>query len=425
MPQNSKKEEKEILYGVQKQQLKDLSAKEYKALKELCFLSKNMYNVALYNIRQHYFTQNKFLNYIKNYHVCKTNENYVILNSNSAQQIMKIVDANFKSFFGLLKLAKAGKYKYSDVRMPSYLPKDSLFEIVFCEFNVTTDKFAVPMSAAFKSLYGKIEIAMPKNLKSKLIKKIIILPRNDARFFEIQWIYVIEEFKGSLNKKNTLAIDLGVDNLCTCTTNSGKAFIIDGKKLKSINQGTNKRSCKLQSIKDKQNITRTTKAQGNLWNKRGNKVNDYLAKTARLIIDYCITNDIGSLVVGSNKNIQKVVNLGRVNNQNFVNIPIGQLRAKLKYLSKRYKLVFIEQEESYTSKADFLATDNMPVYDALIKRTYIFSGKRTSRGQYKSSMGIILNADINASLNIMRKAEIKNICLMYNEYMNPKRIKIA
>ncbi|MCB2357850.1 hypothetical protein [Clostridium estertheticum] len=95
-------EEKEILYGVQKQQLKDLSAKEYKALKELCFLSKNMYNVALYNIRQHYFTQNKFLSYIKNYHVCKTNENYVILNSNSAQQIMKIVDANYKSFLDYL-----------------------------------------------------------------------------------------------------------------------------------------------------------------------------------------------------------------------------------------------------------------------------------------------------------------------------------
>ncbi|MBU3161080.1 transposase [Clostridium frigoris] len=413
------------MYGVQKQQLKDLSAKEYKALKQLCFLSKNMYNVALYSIRQHYFTGKKFLNYFKNYHVCKTNENYELLNSNSAQQIMKVVDASFKSFFALLKLAKAGKYKYSDIRIPGYLPKDGLFEIIFCEFNVATDKFSVPMSTAFKSLYGKVEITIPPNLKTKSIKKIIILPRNGSRFFEIQWIYEIEEFKGSLNKKNTLAIDLGVDNLCTCTTNCGKAFIIDGKKLKSINQGSNKRNCKLQSIKDKQNIIRTTKSQGNLWNKRGNKVNDYLAKTARLIIDYCITNDIGSLVVGSNKNIQKGVKLGRVNNQNFVNMPIGQLRAKLKYLSKRYKIVFIEQEESYTSKADFLATDSMPVYDVLIKRNYIFSGNRTSRGQYKSSMGIILNADINGSLNIMRKAKIKNICLIYNEYMNPKRIKIA
>ncbi|WP_298840466.1 hypothetical protein [uncultured Clostridium sp.] len=111
MTNSSKKVEKEILYGVQKQQLKDLSAKEYKALKQLCILSKNMYNVALYSIRQHYFTEKKFLSYIKNYHVCKTNENYEILNSNSAQQIMKVVDASFKSFFALLKLAKAGKYK--------------------------------------------------------------------------------------------------------------------------------------------------------------------------------------------------------------------------------------------------------------------------------------------------------------------------
>ena len=97
-----------VLFGVQKQQLKHLTKKEYVALKELCFLSKNMYNVALYSVRQYCFTEKKFLNYAKNYHICKDNENFELLNSNSAQQIMKVVDRNFKSFFSLIQLSKNG-----------------------------------------------------------------------------------------------------------------------------------------------------------------------------------------------------------------------------------------------------------------------------------------------------------------------------
>ena len=109
-----------VLFGVQKQQLKHLTKKEYVALKELCFLSKNMYNVALYSVRQYYFTEKKFLNYAKNYHICKDNENFALLNSNSAQQIMKVVDRNFKSFFSLIQLAKKGQYQYKDIKLPKY-----------------------------------------------------------------------------------------------------------------------------------------------------------------------------------------------------------------------------------------------------------------------------------------------------------------
>jgi len=117
--------------------------------------------------------------------------------------------------------------------------------------------------------------------------------------------------------------------------------------------------------------------------------------------------------------------LGKANNQNFVNIPIGNIREKLTYQCQRYNITLIEQEESYTSKADFLAIDSIPTYNAFDKKTYNFSGKRISRGQYKSATRIILNADINGSLNIMRKANIKNINLIHKEYLNPVRIKIA
>lgn len=420
-----KKPTKEILFGVQKQQLKHLSANEYKALKELCLLTKNMYNVALYNVRQYYFNEKKFLKYESNYHLCKDNENYILLNSNSAQQIIKVVDRNFKSFFALMEKAKKGEYQYKDIKMPKYLQKDGFFNLIFGEFNTSKDKFSVPMSPAFKKLYGKVEIDMPSNLKVKTIKEVRILPKNNARFFEIQWIYEIQEFEGNLNKNNVLAIDLGVDNLCTCTTNNGNAFIVDGKKLKSINQWANKENSRLQSIKDKQKIKATTKAQRKLWNKRNNRVNDYLNKTVKIIIDYCLKNNIGTIVVGYNPTIQKEVNLGKTNNQNFVNIPIGNIKEKLTYQCQRYNIILTEQEESYTSKADFLANDSMPIYNAFDKKNYTFSGKRISRGQYQSSKGIILNADINGSLNIMRKAKIQEICLKHNEHLNPTRIKIA
>ncbi|MBZ9685909.1 transposase [Clostridium estertheticum] len=421
----TKKITKSVLFGVQKQQLKHLNSSNYEALRGLCFLSKNMYNVALYNIRQYYFTEKKFLGYNSNYHLCKYNENYTMLNSNSAQQMLKVADRNFKSFFALIKMAKKGEYQYRDIKLPGYLPKDGFFNLIFNEFNSSKDKFSVPMSTTFKRLYGKVEINIPSNLKGKAIKEVRILPKNDARFFEIQWVYEIDEFKGNLNKNNTLAIDLGIDNLCACTINDGKAFIIDGKKLKSINQWANKENSRLQSIKDKQKIKTTTKAQKKLWNKRSNRVNDYLNKTVRVIIDYCLNNDIGSIVVGYNPTIQRKVNLGKVNNQNFVNIPIGNIRERLTYQSQRYNINLIEQEESYTSKADFLANDSMPIYSALNKKRYLFSGKRISRGQYKSSKDLILNADINGSLNIMRKSNIKQINLNHKEYLNPIRTRIA
>ena len=117
------------LFGVQKQQLKHLSSRDYKAIRELCLLSKNMYNVALYNISQYYFTQKKFLGYNSNYHLCKYNENYIMLNCNSAQQIMKVVDRNFKSFFSLIKMTKQGEYQYRNIRLPGYLPKDGFFNL--------------------------------------------------------------------------------------------------------------------------------------------------------------------------------------------------------------------------------------------------------------------------------------------------------
>ncbi len=416
---------KNTLFGIQKQQLKHLSKKEFEALKELSHLSKNMFNVAIYNIRQHYFLEKKFLSYESNYKLCKSNENYALLNCNSAQQVMKVVDRSFKSFFKLLKKAKNGTYNYKDISLPRYLEKDGFFNLIFAEFNVNEGFFNVPMSSSFRKENGNITIKVPSNLSTKKIKEIRICPKSDATFFEIQYVYEIESSKEEPNKKNALALDLGVNNLATCVTNSGKAFIIDGKRLKSINAYTNKTNTKLQRIKDKQKIIKTTKKQKRLWEKRNQRINDYMSKSARLIINYCRENDIGTLILGYNKNFQKEPNMKKKDNQNFVNIPFGQLREKLNYLCERHNIELVEQEESYTSKADFFSNDFIPTYGVKGNHLHTFSGYRAKRGLYKSKTGRKVNADINGALNIMRKSNSTVINLKNLDYMSPQKINVS
>ena len=415
------------MYLTVKQQVKHLSKKEYLDIKELCHVAKNLTNEAIYNIRQYYFINNEYLSYEKNYKLLKSSDNYKILNSNMAQQILKEVDGSFKSFFNLLRLAKQGKYNYKDIRLPHYLPKDSFTTLVIGFVRIKDNKLLIPFSNLYKKTHKPISINMPPILADKKIKEIRIIPKVNARFFEIQYTYeeYIEQKK--LNKDKALAIDLGINNLCTCVTSNGPSFIIDGKRLKSINQWYNKYNAKLQSIKDKQGIDNITLRQSIILNNRNNKLNDYMSKTARYIIDYCINNDIGTLVVGYDETFQRNSDIGKRNNQTFVNIPYGKLRDKLEYLCKLYGINFVKQEESYTSKASFFDKDNIPIYSDNNHNIYSFSGQRIKRGLYKTGTNKLINADINGALNIMRKSSVVDMNILYSrgEVDTPIRIRIA
>jgi len=329
------------MYLCIKQQLKHLTKQQYLDLRELSHTAKNLYNVGVYNVRQYYFQEKEYLNYNKNYVLCKDNENYKLLNSNMSQQILKEVDGCFKSFFGLLKLAKKGKYDYRSIKLPKYLPKDEFMTLIIGFVRLNENELIIPYSNSFRKTHEPIKITIPPVLKDKNIKEIRIIPKFKARFFEIQYTYKVEEIQSNLNNKKALAIDLGLNNLTTCVTNEGKSFIIDGRKLKSINQWCNKENSRLQSDKDLRGIKHITRKQTLLINKRNNKVNDYIKKTCRYIINYCLDNEIGNLVIGYNVTLQKNINLGRVNNQNFVNIPVGDIKEKLEYLCKLYGINFI------------------------------------------------------------------------------------
>ena len=414
------------MYLTLKQQVKHLSKKEFRNLKYLCHIAKNLKNQAIYNVRQHYFNNKKYLSYNENYKILKNSENYKKLNSNMAQQILKEVDESFKSFFALLKLAKNGQYN-GKIKLPNYLDKDGFTTLVIGFVRLKDDMLIVPYSNSFRKTHKEIAIKLPPVLKGKKIKEIRIIPKQHSRYFEIQYIYEVEEVQRELNKENVLGIDLGIDNLCTCVTNTGASFIIDGRKLKSTNQYYNKINAKLQSIKDKQKIERTTLRQKRITRKRNNRINDYLSKAARTIVNYCLNNDIGKLVLGYNEDFQRNSNIGSINNQNFVNIPYGKLRDKLIYLCKLYGIEFKLQEESYTSKASFFDGDEIPIYDKENLQEYIFSGKRIKRGLYQTSTGKLINADCNGALNILRKSKVVDLSVLYNrgELNTPKRIRVV
>ena len=416
------------MYLTVKQKVKHLSKDEYKSIKKLSHIAKNLTNEAIYNIRQYYFNEGLYLNYEKNYTLLKNSDNYKLLNSNMAQQILKEVDNSFKSFFALLKLAKKGKYNVKDIKLPNYLDKNGFTTLVIGFVRIKNDTLIIPYSYSFASEHKRISVKIPTVLKDKKIKEIRIIPKLNARYFEIQYVYESKIEKLNLNKENALGIDLGINNLCTCVTNNGRSFIIDGRKLKSINQFYNKRNASLQALRDtEKKIKEKIKLlQAQIATKRNNSVNDYLSKTARMIINYCIENDIGKIIIGYNVTFQRNSNIGKVNNQNFVNIPYGKLRYKLEYLCNMYGIEYILQEESYTSKASFFDGDYLPIYNADNPQEYTFSGRRVKRGLYMTKSGNLINADVNGALNILKKSNVVDLTVLCDrgELDTPKRIRI-
>lgn len=388
----------------------NLSQAESDILRQLCHLSKNMFNVGLYNVRQYFFQERRYLRYEGNYHHAKNNENYGLLATDIAQQTLKIVDRSFRSFFKLLQIKQRGEYT-AKVNIPCYLPKDGYFLLVIPvrERDLTRRLpkknwlFTIPSSRAFRREYGEVSFEIPEMLRGRTIKEIRILPKLGARFFDVSYVYEAEPEPQVEQTGAMLGIDFGLENLATCVSSTGKSFIIDGRRLKSINQWYNKENARLQSQKDLQGIKGLTHRQATLLDNRNHRVNDHLNKAARYIVNWCRANRISKIVVGYNPDLKQGVNLGKRNNQNFTQIPIFTLNRKLQSLCERYGIAVAEQEESYTSIASFLDGDTVPVWNADNPAKYTFSGKRIKRGLYRTAHGWLVNADCNGASNILVK----------------------
>ncbi|MFX1284903.1 MAG: RNA-guided endonuclease InsQ/TnpB family protein [Promethearchaeota archaeon] len=364
--------------------------KTHKALSWLCHLSKNLYNEGNYLIRQEFFNHGKWIRYNSLYHLLKSSNNYHLLPAQTAQQVLKVLDRNWKSFFGAIKEWKRDPSKFkSEPSIPKYKSKNGEFILIFTnqQVKLKTDTLRFP-----KKVGLKIKTRLPDKTD---IREVRIIPKGVGYIVEI--IYKKKIFPKLLNKDNIVAIDLGVRNLITIVNNNGlKPFVIKGGIIKSINQYYNKKRARIQSIYDHQGI-KTGKTMQKLTIKRNRKIKDYFHKTSKKIIEYCVMNDIGTVVIGYNPDWKQNRKMGKMNTQNFVTIPYYRLIKQLEYKATEQGITVVRQEESYSSRCSFL--DNEP-----IGHHSKYLGRRMTRGLFKSQKGTVINADVNGAYNIMKKA---------------------
>lgn len=373
-------------------------------MKDMCHKSKNLYNSALFEIRQFYFENKKYLPYAKLDKIFKDQNNvdYRSLPAQTAQQTMRCVDHSFKSFFNSLKLS--GKH-----RIPHYLDKDGYFMVIFTSQQISHKWLK----------HGIIKVGnICFKTRQSNVKQVRFLPRQNHIIMEV--VYEIDDVKMKPDNKNYAAIDLGVSNLATVTSNVIPSFIINGRSVKSINQYYNKKKAVLQS---KLTNSKTSKRIDRLGQKRHNKITDYFHKSSSYIVNQLDSNHINTLIIGKNNGWKQDIKLGTENNQKITSIPFNQFIQMLQYKCQLRGINVIIREESYTSKSSFLDRDLIPnLKDVNIPN---FSGTRIHRGLYRSKKGI-LNADVNGSLNILRK-EVGDV--IYNQpieglVFNPIRISI-
>jgi putative transposase len=302
-----------------------------------------------------------------------------------------MVDNNFKTFFALLKLKQKGSYS-EKVSIPNYLDKDGRYVIKYEKQALGSKEF----KKANQIKLSKTNIVLNTKVTNwDSIKEVRIVPKGNHYVIEV--VYE-KEVKETIISNNIASIDLGLNNLCTVTFNNGeKPLVINGKPLKSINQYYNKERSRLQSELELKQHVKTSKRITNLNNKRNNKVTDYLHNASRLLVNQLAIKRVSTLIIGNNKGWKQDINIGKRNNQNFVSVPHSKLIELIKYKCELEGITVIIQEESYTSKCSFL--DNEP-----IQKHDEYKGSRIKRGLFKSSDGTLINADVNGSYNIMKKA---------------------
>ncbi len=386
-------------FAAQVNQLPD--NKELSAILEyLCSESNKLYNCTTYLARQIYFKTGRYANKFWLASQMKTNPHMKALYTSAAQQTCISVGEAFNGYKELFKRWNKGELA-DKPRLPKYR-KRGLFQISYPKrwLKLTEQGVRVPLGKSCKVWFRLSEafIPFPTNLDWSMVKELQIVPR--AGYFDAVWITKSEIEKPlGLEQKKVLSVDHGLDNWLTCISNVQTSFIVDGKHLKAINQWYHKR---VATIKEKKEQAFWCRLLDQITAKRNRQMRDAVNKAAKLVISHCLENQIGTIVFGWNKGQKQNSNMGKKNNQKFVQIPSAKLKNRIEQLCIVYGIQFIETEESYTSKASSLDLDPIPVYGEK-PAGWKPSGKRVKRGLYRSANGIEFNADINGAINIARK----------------------
>lgn len=376
----------------------------HSVLEYLCSESNDLYNCAVYYARQIWFKTGKVVTGFDLTAQMKTNPHFKAGYASSMQQTCLNVGEAFKSFKQLLSQAKLGELEQKP-KPPKYRKPGGLFTVTYPKkwLKLKDNKIRFPLGKQVKAWFGISEffLPIPTNLKWESIKEVRILPRNGC--FYAEFVYQQTTQLQRLDPIKALGIDPGLSNWLTCVSNTGDSFIVDGKHLKSINQWYNKQVATIKKGKPQGFWSRTL---AHITEKRNRQMRDAVNKAARIVIDYCLVNKIGTIVFGWNKNQKQKCNLGKQNNQKFVSVPTAKLKDRIAQLCLQFGINFIETEESYTSKASFLDGDELPKYGEKPER-WRESGKRVKRGLYRTANNQYINADCNGGANILRKVNGK------------------
>ena len=395
----------------------------YRWIVEECSRSRNLYNKTLYVYRQAFtgkhdnipefkdiIKHDKFiasfalvnrLNELKDVDFCS------MMKKNGAQQIVFQVDRTMKTWFASLKSYKKDPSKFRGrPRIPSYKKKDELNCLIYTYVDAKLQKDGTI------NISKKIKLPIHTNLKS--FQQVRLVPKTG--YIQVEIIYNKEITDSSLDKTRAIGIDLGLNNLMAITSNIGNVSnLVNGRPLKSINQYYNKRKAHLMGLLEKGGL-KSSKRLRRLEMKRMMKIKDYLHKTSRRIVELMEQNNIGTCFIGHNKDWKQEISIGSKNNQNFVSIPYSLLINMLRYKIEEKGGVLVELNEAYTSKCSFLDNEEVCKHES-------YKGKRVKRGLFLSSEGKALNADINGSLNILKRG--MNFSFHFNEkFFRPTKIDI-
>lgn len=383
--------EKEIIYSTDKR---------FDLIKELCHLSKNLYNAALYDVRQYYFETKSYRTWQSQRPIFTKNHNpdYYALQSHLAGEVLIQVGKQFISFFN----NKSNKKKC----IPKYKDKNGYNIVAFPKLTISKqiefdeDKQLYTYTLCKKSYNLKIQSTKPN---VKMVRFVYDEANDLIKCFKI---YEVKEPKLKKDNSRCFSIDPGLNNILSIYNNIGiRPLLYNGRPIKSINQYYNKTTAKLNSELPA-NI-KSSKRLKQLSLKRANKIDYEMHKISTHIINEAVKNNISKIFIGNNVGWKNEINMGQRNNQNFANIPHTKLFHQLLYKGLLNGIEVIFTEESYTSKASFFDKDEMPKYGESDNHNFHFSGRRIKRGLYKDSKGNIWNADLNGAANIMRKVSDK------------------
>lgn len=366
----------------------------------ICSEANKLFNCAVYYGRQIYFKAHRYISSAEMDEELKTNKHFQAMHSQAAQQTCHSVFESFKSFKELGKLFKRGKLK--ELPKPPKYRKDGLNVVSYPKqaLKLIDGQIRIPLGIKVKVWFGidSFMIPMPINLDFSKIRELRILPRNQC--FYAEFVYKLSAVETTLNPDNALGIDPGLDNWLTCISNVGSSFIIDGLHIKSLNRWYNKQ---VSTIKENKSQGFWSKQLAAITEKRNRQMRDAVNKAARIVINHCLANKIGTVVFGWNKGQKDSANMGKKTNQKFVQIPTARLKKRIEELCKQYGLKFVETEESYTSKASFVDIDFLPTIGAK-PDGWKESGRRVKRGLYRTGLqNWYINADCNGAANILRK----------------------